>query len=746
MQSTYTKSPKTYRKIVYFSAVILLFICCLLGITYLFYKLSLTSSNELQYEQLQKKCTTIDERISHEFQDYLSSSLDRPVLSVNIFSTFFSSTDSDSSYFQKIRIDLLDHYWLKQDILNDIILFRISDDSFVSATRAGYSLASTYDYAYSSVNYADLHELVALEPFTSPTLYITANSRLYYVFPVYQQTQANQSKYFGFAALYINPTTFFDTENNIATDNRGTFLILKDNDVIFIKGENVLSEKAILNTVNDFREEQADNSMQLPRLRNFVSTKYSFYYTTSESNNLTFLYYEPTILLSDLLFDFENDLTKMYWIAIIILAALFVTLLLQKIFFSNHNRSSKHNRLNERDEKTSEYYIFKSTIDLLYGNISPHSLNDTLCNILNIKQPDKYTSCIIIEPEPLAILKMTPEQKSAFMSEIAESVRMHSEVTTDTNFAVINYPQYKVTCVVNSNNFLPETLAYNILEHLKSVYNNCGFNVFCSTPSILISDLQRNYSILNDNLKYSYIYNYNNLFTQETLERFEAADTIIEPSLGPKIRQHFRDHNFDELVRYIDELPAILREKAPAYARVYDHYRSIIFTMASYCNTNYSEYPYKDIPPSDLMTQFESIDETSAFLVDFINSLKTAALSDEKKQGETISKKFIDRIIEYIDEHINDVSLNGVAEHFSVSVAHLSRVFKESVGINFSDYVAEKKLLKAVELLLDDTNYNISDIAKILGYNTPAYFSRKFKERFELTPAMYRKQYKTDTK
>mgnify|MGYP003293849625 CR=1 FL=1 len=54
-------------------------------------------------------------------------------------------------------------------------------------------------------------------------------------------------------------------------------------------------------------------------------------------NNLTFLYYEPTILLSDLLFDFENDLTKMYWIAIIILAALFVTLLLQKIFFSNHN-------------------------------------------------------------------------------------------------------------------------------------------------------------------------------------------------------------------------------------------------------------------------------------------------------------------------------------------------------------------------------------------------------------------------
>ena len=146
------------------------------------------------------------------------------------------------------------------------------------------------------------------------------------------------------------------------------------------------------------------------------------------------------------------------------------------------------------------------------------------------------------------------------------------------------------------------------------------------------------------------------------------------------------------------------------------------------------------------MKQFESIDEASAFLADLIIALKSAPLSDDRDQGNAISKKFIDRIIEYIDEHIVDASLNGVAEHFNVSTAHLSRVFKENAGINFSDYVAEKKLQKAVELLLDDNNYNIGDIAKTLGYNTPAYFSRKFKERFELTPAMYRKQYMTDTK
>jgi len=61
------------------------------------------------------------------------------------------------------------------------------------------------------------------------------------------------------------------------------------------------------------------------------------------------------------------------------------------------------------------------------------------------------------------------------------------------------------------------------------------------------------------------------------------------------------------------------------------------------------------------------------------------------------------------------------------------------VGINFSDYVTEKKLIKASELLKDNTDLSIIDIANKLGYNTPSYFSSKFKDRFGVTPGIYKK-------
>lgn len=747
MKTIYTKSPKKpflFVKLIY---IILLFVCGVFCITACFYTLSLNSTEKSQYEQIQDNCSIIDSMIFQELHDYLYSNLNRSITSVNTFSSFLKSKESGSSFFQKIRIDLFDHYLLKKDILNDILLYRAYDKSFVSATRAGYSLEATYSQQQQAqnVNYSDLHELTALEPFSVPSLYLTATSHLYYVFPVYQQIQGNTAEYLGFAGLYIDPANFFNIDNTASdNDNYGTSLILMNEEVLYVNGENVLSEKAILNIIDEFSEMSKTDSPLLALNRNFVSTEYSFYYTYSDANNLTFLYYEPIVNPLTLIFNLENDLSQLYWIAVGILFIFFILLFANKAY--SIRKSAQVYNESRLNTINNEHFIFKYAIDLLSGNISPQMVEDTLCNILNIKQPEKYTSCIIIEPEPITILKMTPEQKSDFMAEITESLRMYSEVSADTHLATINYPQHKITCIVNSNSFLPETLAHNMHEHLESVYNSCRFNVLCSTPSLLTSDLQRNYSILTHGLRYSYVYGYGNLFTQETLERFESADNIIEPGLNSKMRQLFRDHNFDELITYITGLPSAVRAKASAFSRIYDHYRSLFFVITSFCTNNYADYPYRDIPPSDLMKQFESIDEASAFLADLIIALKSAPLSDDRDQGNAISKKFIDRIIEYIDEHIVDASLNGVAEHFNVSTAHLSRVFKENAGINFSDYVAEKKLQKAVELLLDDNNYNIGDIAKTLGYNTPAYFSRKFKERFELTPAMYRKQYMTDTK
>lgn len=99
----------------------------------------------------------------------------------------------------------------------------------------------------------------------------------------------------------------------------------------------------------------------------------------------------------------------------------------------------------------------------------------------------------------------------------------------------------------------------------------------------------------------------------------------------------------------------------------------------------------------------------------------------------------MESILKYIDDNIEEVTLSAVADEFHITSAHLSRIFKDNVGINFSEHVTEKKLIKATEYIKENTNLSIVDIANKLGYNTPSYFSSKFKDRFGVTPGAYKK-------
>ena len=47
--------------------------------------------------------------------------------------------------------------------------------------------------------------------------------------------------------------------------------------------------------------------------------------------------------------------------------------------------------------------------------------------------------------------------------------------------------------------------------------------------------------------------------------------------------------------------------------------------------------------------------------------------------------------------------------------------------------------------LLENTEYNIGEIAEIVGYDNPLYFSRVFKKEYGVSPAQYRKNLEGST-
>ncbi|MGZ7445589.1 response regulator [Paenibacillus sp. TH7-28] len=93
---------------------------------------------------------------------------------------------------------------------------------------------------------------------------------------------------------------------------------------------------------------------------------------------------------------------------------------------------------------------------------------------------------------------------------------------------------------------------------------------------------------------------------------------------------------------------------------------------------------------------------------------------------------------EYVDGHLlEDVTLQKVADSIPISPGYLSRIFLKEVGESFSEYVIRNKIIHA-QKLLRETNKKVYEIAEVLSYTNPHYFSKLFKDRVGMTPLEYR--------
>jgi two-component system response regulator YesN len=97
-------------------------------------------------------------------------------------------------------------------------------------------------------------------------------------------------------------------------------------------------------------------------------------------------------------------------------------------------------------------------------------------------------------------------------------------------------------------------------------------------------------------------------------------------------------------------------------------------------------------------------------------------------------------ITNYIQNHLNsDLSLKVIADLFGLNKNYLSEIFKLKLGINYSKYIIQIRILHAEHLLLQ-TDLPVKDISKAIGYEDPAYFIKLFNKITGLSPAGFRKQ------
>ena len=107
-------------------------------------------------------------------------------------------------------------------------------------------------------------------------------------------------------------------------------------------------------------------------------------------------------------------------------------------------------------------------------------------------------------------------------------------------------------------------------------------------------------------------------------------------------------------------------------------------------------------------------------------------------QKNTILSKPIMLCTDYIYSHINErITINELADYTTLSPSYLSRLFKQNLGVSISDYIREKKIEKA-ENLLKYSDYSLIDIANYLAFSSQSHFIQTFEKYVGLTPKKYR--------
>lgn len=202
-----------------------------------------------------------------------------------------------------------------------------------------------------------------------------------------------------------------------------------------------------------------------------------------------------------------------------------------------------------------------------------------------------------------------------------------------------------------------------------------------------------------------------------------------------KLVQSLKQGSYDVAVQMVSTALNNLKAEQPSVALLRCICFDILNTMLKTALELGIHHVVSEIPR---LTSFDSLEQLEKKLI----GLAADICAHVEAKSETEESSLIEQITAYIDDHFRDynLSLGVISSRFSISSSHFSRSFKEKMGINFSQYIWQKRMDEVIRQLLY-TNDSLKDIITRVGYLDTPNFIRKFKKEMGCTPGQYRKMH-----
>lgn len=120
------------------------------------------------------------------------------------------------------------------------------------------------------------------------------------------------------------------------------------------------------------------------------------------------------------------------------------------------------------------------------------------------------------------------------------------------------------------------------------------------------------------------------------------------------------------------------------------------------------------------------------FLLELISTTFTPAPTDK-------TRKQVRAVQNYLNTHFHEeLSLGDMASLAGISETHLCRLFQEVLQVRPFEYLTHLRIQKAKELLQKYPTLHTAEVAHMVGYKSPSYFTMLFKQAEGITPSGFR--------
>lgn len=394
--------------------------------------------------------------------------------------------------------------------------------------------------------------------------------------------------------------------------------------------------------------------------------------------------------------------------------------------------NDKVNSLEETLEANSSVIKHNVVLNLLHNCYTREEWVEELPFLGLSSEYNRYCCLILDSSEAFARLSSRNMQYAVYriINELEAASLPDSRIIAEA------LPDKKVVIIVcanqESDELLEQISQFVISEGKEQLRLDVQISWGCWVQEM--TDVHRSYNEAQTLMKYAYFLPETTILRdRKLLDRENSLDEIPQAILA-KIKDKLHARQPQELETAVEQLVAAMREGM--YSA--DHCRFIlvntVFVYSDYLKSVRYKHPEQENP--DLYNQYALLHNVRSFqnwLVDSATAF--IAYMEKRNSGRAVSS--IEAAKQYIHDHLSeDLSLEAVSAKVVLSPKYLSKLFKEEIGVTYTDYVTSQRMERAKALLVKN-KMTIEQIANTVGYATAAYFIKKFKEMHGCTPGNY---------